>query len=127
MIRERLGQRGRLAKKKESRDGESSLFHSGVCRPIPLTERAVQLKLALKIYGKRHSKKFLKGLNEVLALGPNVLKVSPTKLSIKEPGKTLVTVGNSDIGKFGMLHERQIPLKVYTDRRGPRTVEKLVK
>ena len=68
----------------------------------------------------------LKGLYEVLAPGSHILKVSPTTSTIKEPGKQVVTVRNSDIAKFGTQLERQTPLKVYADRRGPRSGEKVV-
>ena len=52
--------------------------------------------------------------------------MSPTTSTIKEPGKQVVTVRNSDIAKFGAKLERQTPLKVYADRRGPRSGEKVV-
>ena len=62
----------------------------------------------------------------MLAPGSHILKVSPTTSTIKEPGKPIVTVRNSDVAKFGTLQERQTPLKVYADRRGPRIGNKLV-
>ena len=68
----------------------------------------------------------MEGLYEVLAPGSTILKVSPLTSTIKEPGKQIVTVRNSDIAKFGTAQERQTSLKVYTDRRGPRTCKKLV-
>ena len=107
-------------------DGESRFIRTNTCRPIPMTERAVQLKLARNMHGKRSSKKNLEGLYEVLVPGSNILKVSPTTSTIKEPGKPTVTVRNSDFAKFGMTQEIQTPLKVYSDRRGLRTSEKLV-
>ena len=107
-------------------DGESRFLRTKAIRPIPLKERAVELKLARKIHGKRRSKKNLEGFNEVLAPGSHILKVSPTTYTIKEPGKTVVTVRNSDIAKFATQLERQTPLKAYADRRGPRSGEKLV-
>ena len=61
-----------------------------------------------------------------MAPGSNILKVSATTSTINEPGKQIVTVGNSDVAKFGTAQERQTPLKVYADRRGTRTCEKLV-
>ena len=94
--------------------------------PIPVKERAVELKLARKFHGKRGSKKNLEGLYKVLAPGSHILKVSPTKSTIKEPGKPVVTARNSDIAKFGTQLEPQTPLKVYADRRGPRCGEKMV-
>ena len=84
------------------------------------------MNLARKIHGKRRSKKNLERLYEVFAPGSHILKVSPTTSTIKEPGKPVVTVRNSDIAKFGTQLERQTPLKAYADRRGPRSGEKLV-
>ena len=40
-----------------STDGESRFLQSSECQPFPLKERAVQLKLARKVHGKRRSKK----------------------------------------------------------------------
>ena len=86
----------------------------------------MELNLARKIHGKRRSKKNLEGLYEVLAPGSHILKVSPTTSTIKEPGKPVVAVRNSDIAKFGRQLERQTPLKAYADRRGPRSGKTLV-
>ena len=110
----------------KSTDVEFRFLRSSTCRPIFLTERAVQLKLAQNVYGRRRSKKNLEGLYEVLAPSSNIIKVSLTTSTIKEPRKAVVTVRNSDIAKFGTLQERQTLLKVYADKRGPRTCEKLV-
>ena len=60
------------AGKRESKDEALRFLRSGVCRPIPLTERAEKLKLAQKIHGKRRSKKKLEGLYEALAPGSNI-------------------------------------------------------
>ena len=49
-------------RERESADGESRFFRTSVCRPLPLKERVVELKLARKIHGKRRSKKNLEGL-----------------------------------------------------------------
>ena len=87
-------------------DGESSFIRTKTCRPKPMTERAVQLKLARKVHGKRRSKKNLEGLYEVLEPGSNILKFSPTTSTIKEPSKPTVTVRNSDIAKFGTTQKR---------------------
>ena len=106
-------------RQRESTDGASRFFRSVVCRTIPLSKRAVQLKWAQEIQGKRRSKKNPEGLYEFLAPGPNILKMSPTNLTIKDPGKPMVIVRNSDIAKFGTLQERQTQLEVYADRRGP--------
>ena len=115
----------REAKNRESAstDGESRFLKTKAFRPIPLKERAVELNLARKIHGKKRSKKNLEGLYEVLA---PILKVSPTTSTIKEPGKPIVTVRNSDIAKLGTQLERQTPLKAYADLRGPRLSEKSV-
>ena len=43
-------------------DGESRFLRTRVCRQLPLKERAVALKLARKIQGKRPSKKTLESL-----------------------------------------------------------------
>ena len=40
--------------------------------------------------------------------------------------KVIVTIRNRDIEKIGTQHERHTTLKVYADRRGPRTSDKLV-
>ena len=85
------------ARKRASTDGESRFLKTKAIRPIPLKERSVELNLARKINGKRRSKKKLEGLYEVLAPGSHILKVSPTTSTIREPGKQIVTVRNSDI------------------------------
>ena len=54
----------------EKTDGESRFLRSGAWRPITITERAVQLKLARKIHGKRRLKKNLEGLYKFLANAP---------------------------------------------------------
>ena len=101
-------------------DGESRLLRSGSCRPIALTERAVQVNLARKIHGKRRSKKNFEELYEVLAPGLNVLKLSPTTSTNREPGKAIVTARNSDIATFDTLQEQQTSLNLYADHHGPR-------
>ena len=118
----------REAKDREraSTDGESSFLKTKAFRSIPLKKRAVELNLARKIHGKKRSEKNLEGLYGVLAPGSHILRVSPMTSSIKEPGKPIVTVRNSDIAKFGTQLERQIPLKAYADRRTPRSSEKSV-
>ena len=114
------------SREQASTDGEPRFLKTTAIRPIPLKERAVELNLARKVHGKRRSQKNLEGLYEVLAPGSQILKVSPTTSTIKEPGKQVVTVRNGDIAKFGTKLERQTPLKVYADRRGPRSGEKVV-
>ena len=112
-------------RERASTDGESRFLKTKAIRSIPLKERAVELNLARKVHGKRRSKKNLEGLYEVLAPGSHILKVSPTTSTIKEPGKPIVTVRNSDIAKFGTQLQRQTPLKSCADRRGPRSGEKV--
>ena len=116
------------AKEREraSTDGESRFLRTKAIRPLPLKERAVELKIAGKIHGRRGSEKSLEGLYEVLAPDSRILKVSLTTSTIKEPGKPVVTVRNSDIRKFGTQLERQTPLKAYADNRVPRSGEKIV-
>ena len=109
-----------------SNDGESRFLRTKATRPIPVKEQAVELILAQKIHGKRLSKKNLERLYEVLAPGSQILKISPTTSTNKEPGKPKVTFRNSNIAKFGTQLVRQIPLKAYADCIGPRSGEKLV-
>ena len=54
----------------------------------------------------------------MLATGPNVLEMRPTRSTIKEPGKAVVAVKNSNIAKFDNQQECQIRLKVYAVRPG---------
>ena len=89
------------SRERASNDGESRFLRTKATRPIPLKERAVELNLARKIHGKRRSKNNLEGLYEVLAPGSHILKVSSTSSTIKESGKPVVIVRNSDIAKFG--------------------------
>ena len=112
-------------REKRSTDGESRFLRSTLCCPITLSERAVQLKLAREVHGKRRSKKNLEGLYVVLATGPNIIKVSPTTSTIKEPGKAIVN-SQKDIAKLGTQQERKPPLKTSADQRGPRTSEKML-
>ena len=79
-----------------------------------------------KFYGKRRSIKNLDGLYQVLAPCLNIIKVSPTTSTKKEPGKPILTVLISDIASLGTLQKRQTPLKVYADQRGLCTCEKLL-
>ena len=92
------------AQKEEDKlkDGEQRLTWSErVSRPIPCSERSIQVKLARKIHDSQRQKKNLDGLHEVLAPGSTVCKVSPTTSVIKEPNGQEVRVRNSDIAKFG--------------------------
>ena len=58
--------------------GESGLIWSeGLARPIPCSERSVQVKIARKTYESQRQKKNLDGLYEVLATGSAVGKISP--------------------------------------------------
>ena len=102
-------------KERESTNGESRFLRTTVCRQLSHKQRTVKLKLARKIHGEWRSKKNSEGLYEVLAPGSQILKVSPTTSTIKEPRKPIVTMRNSDIAKFGSLQarEKEIPLKVY--------------
>ena len=78
------------------------------------------------LHGKRRSKKNLEGLYDVFAPGSNILKVSATTSTIKKPGKPILIVRKGDIAKFGRLQERQTPLIVYAERRGPKMVKSLL-
>ena len=90
-------------------------------RPIPCSERSIQVKLARKIHENQRQKKNLDGLYEVLAPGSTVRKISPTTSVIKEPNRQEVCVRNSDIAKFGTKAERDTDLGQYIQRR-PKTI-----
>ena len=107
-------------RKRQTTDGESRFLRSGMYRPIPINDRAVEVKLACKNHGKQE------GLYEVLAPGSNILKVSPTPSTIKQPSKIVLTATKSQIAKIGTLLERQTPLKACADHQGPRNSEKLL-
>ena len=59
------------------KDGKG-IWYEGVNRPIPCSERSIQVRLARKIHQNQRQKKNLNGLYEVLALGSTVCKISPT-------------------------------------------------
>ena len=106
-------------------DGEERFISSdAVCRPIPCSERSVQVNLARKLHDNQRQKKNLDGLYEVLAPGSTVCKVSPTTSVIKEPHKQEVRVRNSDIAKFGTRAERETELTQYIERRPKKINEK---
>ena len=116
-----------LMKAQKGHQWESQFLGSTLCRPIQLSERAAQLKLARNVHGKRRSKKNLKSRYEVLTPGSTIIKVSLTTTSmINETEKAIVTVRNIDIAENGAQYKRQKPLKEYATRRGPPPSEKLV-
>ena len=96
-----------------STDGESRFISSNIFRHIPRSELTVQLKLTRKIHGKwsqrgtaskpkkpRASQKASQRASQkALAPGTNIIKVSPTTSTIKQPGKLVVTVSNSYTAK----------------------------
>ena len=99
--------RARVEEKKMN-DGEQRLIRSeGISRPIPCSERSVQVKLARKLHDNQRQKINLDGLYEVLAPRSTVCKVSPTTSVIKEPNRQEVRVRNSDIAKFGTRADRR--------------------
>ena len=109
-------------------DGEQRLIKSErISRPIPFSERSVQVKLARKLHENQRQKKNLDGLYEVLAPGRTVCKVSPTTSVIKEPNRQEVQVRNSDIAKFGTKAERDRDLTQYIERRPKKISEKTIK
>ena len=108
-------------------DGEQRLIKSeGISRPIPCSERSIQVKLARKLQENQRQKKNLNSLYEVLAPGSTVCKVSPTTSVIKEPNRQEVRVRNSDISKFGTRAERDTDLIQYIDRRPKKINEKTI-
>ena len=106
-------------------DGEERFISSdAVCRPIPCSERSVQMKLARRLHDKQSQKKNLDGLYEVLAPGSTVCKVIPTTSVIKEPHKQELRVRNSDIAKFGTRAEGETEITQYIERRPKKINEK---
>ena len=100
------------------KDGESGLIWSeGLARPIPCSERSVQVKIGRKIHESQSQKKNLDGLYEVLAPCSTVGKISPTTNVIKEPNRQEVRVRNSDIAKIGTKNERNTELSQHMERR----------
>ena len=115
------------AEQEKRKDGEERFLNSeGVSRPIPCSERSVQVKLARKLHESQRQKKNLDGLYEVLAPGSTVCKVSPTTSVIKEPHKQEVRVRNSDIAKFVTRTERDTDLAQYIERRPKKTNEQTI-
>ena len=61
------------AEQEKRKDGEERFLNSeGVSRPIPCSERSVQVKLARKLHESQRQKKNLDGLYEVVAPGSTV-------------------------------------------------------
>ena len=115
------------AEQEKRKDGEERFLNSeGVSRPIPCSERSVQVKLARKLHENQRQKKNLDGFYEVLAPGSTVCKVSPTTSVIKEPHKQEVRVRNSDIAKFGIRAERDTDLAQCIERRPEKINEKTI-
>ena len=107
------------------KDGESGFIWSeGLARPIPCSERRVQVKIARKIHESQRQKKNLDGLYEFFAPGSTVGKRSPTTSVIKEPNRQEVRVRNSDIANFGTKNERDTELSQYIERRLKKISEK---
>ena len=115
------------AEQDKRKDGEERFLNSeGVSRPIPCSERSVQVKLARKLHENQRQKENLDGHYEVLAPGSTVCKVSPTTSVIKEPHKQEVRVRNSDIAKFGTRAERDTDLAQCIERRTEKINEKTI-
>ena len=115
------------AQKEEDKmkDGEQRLIWSvGMSRPIPCSERSIQVKLARKIHDSQRLNKNLDGLYEVLAPGSTVCKVSPTTSVFKEPNRQEVRVQNSDIAKIGTKVERDSDLGQYIEPRPMKVYKK---
>ena len=109
------------------KDGESRLIWSeGLARPIPCSERSVQMKIARKIHESQRQKKNLDGLYEILAPGSTVGKISLTTSVIREPNRQEVRVRNCDIAKFWTKNQRDSELGQYIDRRPKKVSEKLL-
>ena len=108
-------------------DGEQRLIRlEGIFRPIPCSERSVQVKLARKLHENQRQKKNLDGLYEVRAPGSTVCKVSTTTSVIKEPNRQEVRVRISDIAKFGTRAESDTDLTQNIERRPKKISEKTI-
>ena len=92
------------------------MLYEGISRPIPRSERSMQVKIARKLHAAQRQKKNLDGLDEVLAPRSTVGKASPITIVIKEPNRPEVRVRNSDIAKFGTRNETDTELGQYFDR-----------
>ena len=115
------------AEQEKRNDGEQRLIRSeGIFRPIPCSERSVQVKLARKLHENQRQKKNLDGSFEVLAPGSTVCKVSPTTSVMKEPNRQEVRVRNYDIAKLGTRAERDTDLTQYIERRPKKISEKTI-
>ena len=109
----------------KTEDGESRLMWSqGLARPIPRSERSVQVKIARKIHASQRQKSYLDGLCEVVSPGSTVGKISPTTSIIKKPNRPEVRVRIYDIAKFGTRNERYTELGQYFERCPKKTHEK---
>ena len=91
------------------------IMHPKLNNPIPRSEKSLEIKLARKL--SKRSKRDLRGLWETLAPGSRVVRRSPTKTVIKEPGVPEVRVRNNDIAKFGTRAERNTDFWQYGQRR----------
>ena len=98
------------------------MWSRSILRPIPLSERIIQVNIARKIRAAHWQKKNLDVLYRMLAPGSRVGKISTTASIIKKPNRPEVRVGNSDIAKLGTRHERDKKLGQYINRR-PKTVQ----
>ena len=106
-------------------DKEARLMWSeGISRPILLSERSIQVKIARKVHAAHRQKNNLNSLYEVLAPGSTVGKASQTTSALKEPNSPEVRFRNSDIAKFGTEHEHDTKIGHYVDRNSHKIQEK---
>ena len=100
------------------KDEEARLiWFDGTLRPIPRSERNIQVKIAKKIHAANRQKKNLYGGYKVLARASLVGKVSPTTSVIKVSIILKVRVRNWDIAESETRHEPDTELGLYIDRR----------
>ena len=88
---------GRRHNREQNQAVSRFMFHPKLFISIPRTERSVELKLARKV--SKRSKRDLRGVWDTLAPGSTVVRTSPTKTVMKEPGVLEEKVCNSDIEK----------------------------
>ena len=117
----------RTRSNKKMKDEEARLMWSdGISRPIPRSERSIQVKTARKKHTAHRQKKYLDEQYEVLAPRSSVGKISPTSV-IRKPNRPEVRVRKSDNAKFGTRNEQHTELSQYIDRGPEKNQEKTLK
>ena len=93
------------------------MWSEDIPRPIPRSERSLQVKIARKVHAADRQKINLDGFYKFLAPGSTVRKIGPATRVIKGPNRLEIRVRNSVIAKFRTRNEGDTELGVYIDRR----------